>query len=180
MISGSIARRYAKALLLIGIDGKNYDALATEVESLARTIEGSHELSEVLSSPVFPLSQRRAVLEDVARRLGLSPMMHNFIMLLLDRDRVRVLPAIAREYRTLVDQQAGRVRAVITSARPLSLDQEQRIKAALEKRTGKTVLVETREDPALLGGVVAAIGDVVYDGSVRTQLAQLREQLVNE
>ena len=180
MIAGSIARRYAKALLLIGIDGRNYDALAAELESIARTVDGSLDLHLVRTNPVFPLSQRRAVLDEIVKRLGLQPVMRNFVMLLLDRNRVGALPSIAREYRKLVDAEAGRVRAVITSARPLSLDQEDRIKAALEKRTGKTVLVETRQDPALLGGVVAAIGDLVYDGSVRNQLAQLREQLLNE
>ena len=180
MIAGSIARRYAKALLLIGIDGRNYDALAAEIESLARTVAGSTELSDVLSNPVFPQSQRRAVLEDVAGRLGLSPVMLNFVRLLVDRSRIAAIGGIAREYRTLVDAQAGRVRAVVTSARPLSVEQEVRIKAALEKQTGKHVIVDMRHDPALLGGVVAQIGDIVYDGSVRSQLAGMREQLLAE
>ena len=138
------------------------------------------ELTMVLANPVFLLSQRRAVLDDIVKRLSLSPVMRNFTMLLMDRGRIGALSAIAREYGKLVDQQAGRVRALITSAKPLSLDQEGRIKAALERRTGKNVIVETRQDPALLGGVVTAIGDMVYDGSVRTQLAQLREQLLTE
>lgn len=180
MITGSIARRYAKALLEIGIANKRLDALGKELEAVAATIAGSSELRVTLDSPIFPLSQRRAVLEDVLRRLGGSQMMRNFMMLLLDRGRIGSVAAIAREHRALVDEQVGRLRAAITSAKPLSTAIESRLKAALEKRTGKIVLLEKREDPALLGGVVAQIGDMVYDGSVRTQLAAVREQLLSE
>ncbi len=91
-------------------------------------------------------------------------------MLLLDKGRIASLPDIARAHRTLVDEQAGRVRATVTSARPLDPLLETRLKTALEKLSGKKVIFEKREDPALLGGVVAQVGDIVYDGSVRTQL----------
>lgn len=179
MISGSIARRYARALLGIGIENKTYEGLGKEVERLGRTYSGSKELQVALENPVFPLSQRQKLLEDLCRRLALSRTTHHFAQLLLDRGRISYLPAIAREMRAMVDAQAGRVRAKVTSVQPLDVAAEVRIKAALEKATGKTVTLEKREDPALLGGVVVQIGDLVYDGSIVTQLERLRQDLLS-
>ena len=178
MIAGSIARRYAKALLEIGVANKTFDALNREVENAASTFASSQELATALDNPIFPLSKRKGLLEEIARRLALSKVVRNFLLLLLERGRITALPAIARELRALVDQHAGRVRARISTARPLAASVEARLKAALEKRTGKAVIIEKVEDPSLLGGIVTQIGDLVYDGSVRTQLQNLRQQLL--
>lgn len=178
MIAGSISRRYAKALLQLGVDGHNYDALGRELGHVNATIEGSDELREALTSPIFPLSQRKAILAEVLARLGVSKWVEHFVLLLMDRNRIAALPAITREYGLLADGQAGRVRALVTSATALSPTTERRLKLALEQRTGKQVIVEQRVDPSLIGGVVVQIGDLVYDGSVRIQLANLREQLL--
>jgi F-type H+-transporting ATPase subunit delta len=175
-----VARRYAKALLDIGVRQQTYDALGRELDRTADTFVRSPELKAVLDNPVFPLEKRRAVLEELARRLALSKVVRSFVMLLLDKGRIGALPDIARVHRTLVDEHAGRVRAVITSARPLDPTLERRLKAALERQSGKTVLLEKREDAAIIGGLVTQLGDLVYDGSVRSQLASLREELLAE
>lgn len=180
MITGSLARRYAKALLEIGVQKQTYDALGRELERFADTLKGSPELRNALENPVFPLDKRRLVLDELARRLALSKTVRNFVMLLLDKGRIAALPDIARVYRTLVDEHAGRVRATITSARPLDPLLETRLKTALERQSGKVVILEKKEDPAIVGGLVTQLGDVLYDGSVRTQLQQLREQLLSE
>jgi len=180
VITGSIARRYAKALLEIGIQQQTYDALGKELDRAADTLKGSPELRTALENPVFPLEQRRLVLDDVARRLALSKTLRNFVMLLLDKGRIASLADIARAHRALVDEHAGRIRATVTSARPLDPMLETRLKTALEKQSGKTVILEKREDAAIVGGLVTQLGDTVYDGSVRTQLAELREQLLSE
>ena len=101
-------------------------------------------------------------------------------MLFRSKGRIASLPDIARAHRALVDEHAGRVRATVTSARPLDPLLETRLKTALEKSSGKTVIFEKREDPAIMGGLVTQLGDTVYDGSVRTQLQQLREELLSE
>lgn len=178
MIVGSIARRYAKALLAIGIETRTFEALGRELERLGKTYKDSAELREALTNPVFPLSQRQQLLDELGRRLSLSRTTQHFVQLLLTRGRIGYVPDIARELRVLVDAQANRVRATVTSARPLDIAAEVRIKASLERATGKTVILEKREDPALLGGVVTQIGDVVYDGSLITQLNNLRQSLL--
>ena len=177
---GSIARRYAKALLAIGIEQKTFEGLGREMERLAKAYSENAELREALGNPVFPLSQRRKLLEELGRRLAVSRTISHFALMLLERGRINYLPDITRKLRELVDEQAGRVRAKITSARPLDIGTEVRIKTALEKATGKTVVLEKREDPSLIGGVVTQLGDVVYDGSVVTQLSNLRQQILGE
>jgi F-type H+-transporting ATPase subunit delta len=90
-----------------------------------------------------------------------------------------LLPAIARAYRDMTDAHVGRVRADVTSAEELAPATLDRVRRSLEQRTGKKVLVTPRVDPTLIGGVVARVGDLVLDGSVRTQLEDLRARLVN-
>jgi F-type H+-transporting ATPase subunit delta len=178
MVTGSLARRYAKALLAIGVEQKSYDAFGQELDRVARAMHDYPELRNALTNPVFRIEKRRLILEELARKLAVSKIVHNFVLLLLDKGRIGALPDIARVYHTLVDEQAGRVRATVTSAQPLDEKLTERLKTALEKQSGKTVILEKRQDPAIVGGVVTQIGDLVYDGSVRTQLEQLREQLL--
>ena len=180
MVSGMLARRYAKALLDIGIQQQTYDALGKELDRTAAVFTSSHELRTALENPVFPLEKRRMVLDELARRLGLSRVVRNFVMVLLEKGRINALPDIARAHHALVDEHAGRIRATVTSARPLDPALEQRLRTALEKQSGKVVLLEKKEDPSIVGGVITQLGDLVYDGSVRTQLAQLREELLAE
>jgi F-type H+-transporting ATPase subunit delta len=180
MVLGSLARRYAKALLEIGIRQQTFDAFGKELDRAADTFARSPELKSALENPVFPLDKRRLILDELARRLALSKVVRNFVMLLLEKGRIGSLPDIARAHRGLVDEHAGRLRATVTSARPLDPALELRLKNALERQSGKTVLLEKREDKEIVGGLITQLGDLVYDGSVRSQLALLREQLLAE
>ena len=180
MITGSLARRYAKALLEIGVQQQTYDALGKELDRAAETLKNSPELRHALENPVFPIEKRKLIMDELARRLALSKTVRNFIMLLLDKGRIARLPDISRVYLGLVDEHAGRVRATVVSARPLDPMLETRLKTALEKQSGKVVIFEKREDPSILGGLITQLGDTLYDGSVRTQLQDLREELLSE
>lgn len=176
MLSGSVARRYARAVLLIGQQHNNYDVLAGEVDRLAATYDKSPELRGMLENPAFTVAQRQAVINEIVGRLGLSKTIHHFASLLLERGRLSQLPGIARNLRLLVDEQAGRVRARVTSAQPLDAATEARLARAIGKTTGRTVLIEKKVDPALLGGIVTQVGDLVYDGSLATEIQQLRDR----
>jgi F-type H+-transporting ATPase subunit delta len=177
MIVGSIARRYAKALLALGAEEANLEPMLGQLEDLTRALAQSSELRQALSDPVFPLAERRAALDALGARLGVTRTVRSFTMLLLDRGRVLALPDITREFRGLVDARAGRVRARVTSARPLSPELEARLRTLLEQRLGKRVVLEKLEDPTLLGGLTAEVGDLLYDGSLRHHLEALQALL---
>lgn len=179
MIAGSLARRYARALFDLGSATNTYDQIGREVEDLAASYEGSRELAEALTNPVFPMTKRRAVLEALLTRAAVSKATRNFALLILDRQRIPYLPAIARELRAMVDEKAGRIRAEVTSTAPLPAEATARIQAILERASGKKVILESRQDAALLGGVVTRLGDLVYDGSIRTQLELMRERFLS-
>jgi F-type H+-transporting ATPase subunit delta len=136
-------------------------------------------LRQTLENPVFRPSEKRAVLEQILPRVAPTAEVRRLALLLLERRRILLLPAIARAYRDLADAHTGQVRAKVTSAEQLAPAALERVRRSLEQRTGKKVIVEAAVDAALIGGVVAQVGDLVLDGSVRTQLADLRQKLVN-
>jgi F-type H+-transporting ATPase subunit delta len=178
-LGGSVARRYARALFDIGVSKGSFETLGQELEALATLYADSAELRQALENPVFKPSQKRALLESLLPRVAPSPAARNFALLLLERNRIGVLPAIARAYQEMTDAQLGRVRAVVTSARPLDPLAVTEIQRALEKRTGQKVILKTEVDPELIGGVVARVGSLVFDGSLRTKLATLQSRLLN-
>jgi F-type H+-transporting ATPase subunit delta len=125
-------------------------------------------------------AERRAALQGLAGPLGLSPLLTHFLSFLIDQRRTRDLAAIHEDYVRLAEEAAGRVRGEVVSATPLDPAQLARIRAALARRMGRELDLAIRVDPDLLGGLVARVGDLVFDGSLRTQLAQLRAQLTGE
>jgi F-type H+-transporting ATPase subunit delta len=176
---GSVARRYARALFAIGVDKGSYEAFGRELAALAETYADAPELREALSNPVFRFDQRVAILDKLLPRVAPSPELRSFAQLLLDRRRIGALPAIARAYKEMVDEKLGRVQALVTSAKPLDPGTAASVQRALERRTGKKVVLESTVDPSLIGGIVARVGDLVFDGSLRTRLETLRSRILN-
>lgn len=178
MTEGSLARRYAKALLALGQETNEVDALGAQLDRLvALTGANDNQIGAVMSNPGFTPSERRAVLEAVLPRLGATPLFINFVRLVLDKDRFAAVPDIAREYRVLADSVANRVRATVTTAAPASPELLREITTALSTATGKQVVVEAKVDPALLGGMLARVGSRLFDASLRTRLDTLQVAL---
>ena len=177
MISGSLARRYAKAVFQIGVEQGGLDKLGTDIRSFAAAMKESHELEAVLTSPAIQRAERRKIVDALLQRLGVVSTTRNLLYVLLEGERLGTLPAIARELDRMIENKAGRVSAEVVSAKPLEPAQLSELVAVLEKLSGKKVTVQKREDPELLGGVVAKVGDTIYDGSLRTQLSTLRDDL---
>jgi F-type H+-transporting ATPase subunit delta len=178
-MAGSVSRRYARALFSIGVDRGSFEQLGKELDAIAELWAGSPELREALANPVFKASEKRAVLESLLPRIAPTPDVQKFVLLLLERRRLPAVGAVARAYREMADLHTGRVRAQVTSAQPLGAAELDRVRQSLARRTGKQVIVEASVDPGLIGGVVARVGDLVLDGSVRTQLGMLRVKLLN-
>jgi F-type H+-transporting ATPase subunit delta len=176
---GSVARRYARALFDIGVSKGSYESLGGELAELAATYQGSPELRQTLENPVFKLGQRRGILEKILPRVAPSREVTSFALLLLERGRINALPAIARSYKEMVDDILGRVQATVTSAKPLDPATTAQVQRALERRTGKKVVLTTAIDPDLIGGIVARVGDLVFDGSLKSRLETLRSRILN-
>jgi F-type H+-transporting ATPase subunit delta len=177
MVTGSLARRYARAVLEIGTADGKLDKMGADLRSLAKAMHESTELVTALTNPAIRRADRRRVIDALLERIGAEPHTKNLVYLLLDGERLSSVEAISREVNAMIEAKSGRMAAEVTSARPLDAAQLTQITAALEKLSGKKVAVTKREDPNLLGGVVAKLGDTVYDGSLRTQLRTLRDEL---
>lgn len=181
MIPGSLARRYARALLGLAETPAQRDRFADDMTKLAQLARqrdvNNISVLTTLSADRYPLSERRKLLETLARRVGADAMVTKFVVHVLERGRIAGLLQIDRAYRKMADEAAGRVLAHATSAKPLGPDAVAKLKRALEQATGKQVILETNVDPELIGGVVTRVGSYVLDGSVRSQLESLRTSL---
>jgi F-type H+-transporting ATPase subunit delta len=177
MITGSIARRYAKALFGLASERGRIEPWSQTLDALKAAVAASPELREVLANPVYSKEQRRAIAAKLAAALGLEEEPANLLSLLAERNRLGYLDAIVDTFRALADEKLGRLRARVVSAVPLEGGAVEGIAARLAQVTKAEVLIDRVVDPALLGGVVAQVGSMVYDGSVRTQLEDLRRTL---
>jgi F-type H+-transporting ATPase subunit delta len=176
----AVARRYAKALWELASQESRLEAVAQELQRFEHVLAGEPGLRNVLLLPWTKAAAKRAIVVSVSERLGLSPLARNFLALVAQRRRLVLLAEIREAYDALVDQAAGRVRARVRSAAPLTEAQRAAIRERLGRRLGKTVLLETAVDPALLGGFVAEVGSRLLDMSVRGQLAGLRERITRD
>jgi len=178
MRSPAAARRYARALFSLARDEGRVDAVRAELDDLSQLFEENTELRQAIFRPLHPGVERRAVLQAVCQRLGSSITVRNFCAFLVDQRRVIDLEAICQAYLQLADAAAGRTHARVVSASPLRDEQRERLRRALSARTGQQVEFEESVDTSLLGGAVATVGSLVFDGSLRTQLEQLRASLM--
>lgn len=177
MITGSIARRYAKALFSLAVETGRVEAWNDALLALQKAVDAAPELRDVLQNPAYTRDQRRAVVASLAKALQLDEAPSSLLFLLGDRNRLGSLSAIVLAYRDLADRELGRVRARVTSAVALDDATVGALADRLAAATRKKVLVERVVDPAVLGGLVTQVESLVYDGSLRTQLEDLRKSL---
>ena len=175
MADGSLARRYARALEALGEEGDCIDRVQNDLATFEQVLGlGDGVLRGALENPGLTTVERREVLDQVLSRLDLHPHVANFLRLLVDKHRFEVLSQIHREFLVMADEHFGRVRASVVTAHAASAGIKDEIVRTLEASTGLTVLVDFSVNPALLGGLVARVGDTVYDASVRGRLDALR------
>jgi len=180
MADGSLARRYARALIDLGDGQSGRDRLVGDLNTFSEVLDtGDGSLRAALVNPGIPVDQRRGVLDAVLGRVDVHTYVKNFVRLLLDKNRFTVLPDIQREAQAMADEQSGRVRAVVTTARKLDQDTMRTIQRALSSASGKHVIARFRTNPRLIGGMVAKVGDTVYDASVRSRLMDIHQSLTS-
>ena len=173
----AVARRYAKALLLIGKEDGQAEKYREELDGMAGLMVGDKTLEQAICNPLYNSEGRKKVLRAVIEKLNLSDVMKSFLLLLFDKGRIGFLSNISDFYQKFADELKGVARASLVSASDLSSETVDKIRAALSDRTGKDIILEVEKDPSLIGGIVTRIGDLVLDGSIKTQLLSMRESL---
>jgi F-type H+-transporting ATPase subunit delta len=172
-----IAKRYAKALFNLAKDEGQIDQYGQELDGFVQLLGHLPDLANAIQNPLYPEGVRKSVFDSIAAKAGLTPIMKSFVDLLISKSRVGSLSEISDYYRRLIDENANVARAELTAAVELDEQTISDIAATLAKMTGKQIVVDFRQDPSLIGGVVARIGDLVLDGSIRSQLQGIKETL---
>ncbi len=173
----AIARRYAKALLLIGKEDGNAETYRAELEGVANLISQNDELEQAICNPLYGAAGRKKVLETMIVKIDVSVVMRSFLLLLFDKGRIGFVASISDFYQKLADELKGVARASLVSATELSSEAVEKIRATLSQKTGKDIILDVEQDPSLIGGIVTRMGDLVLDGSIKTQLLNMRESL---
>jgi F-type H+-transporting ATPase subunit delta len=173
----AIARRYAKALLLIGKEDGQTEKYRQELGKFVQILDREKQLADTIANPLYNYGERERVLREVLGKLSLTKAMSSFLMLLFKKGRIGFISSINEFYQMLADEVKGVARASLISASELSAETIDKIRSALSKKTGKKVVLEVNQDPGLIGGIITRIGDLVLDGSIKTQLLNMKESL---
>jgi F-type H+-transporting ATPase subunit delta len=176
----SSAPRYARAFAEVA-ESAGLDAIAAErqMRDFAETLADSRELREFLETPSIEMVNKLKVLDAIAARIGMFVQVRNLVAVILEHHRLAELGQIVDAYRDLADEHAGAVEARVTSSRALNKADRAQLEAQIARLAGAQVRASYAEDASLLGGAIVEIGSTIYDGSVRGQLQQLRQKLVN-
>ena len=173
----TVARRYAKALLIIGKEDGQAETYREELDAFSGLISKEKELEQAITNPLYDALSRKKVLQAIIDKVEISKVMESFLLLLFDKGRIGFLSDINEFYQKLADELKGIARASLVSATELSSETVEKIRTTLSQRTGKDIVLEVDHDPELIGGIVSRIGDLVLDGSIKTQLLNMRESL---
>jgi len=177
LIGSKISRRYAKALLSLGQEDGHYEEYGQNLQEFAKFCSANREFFQVISNQIFSVEDRKKIMETVLEKSSFSDVGKNFLRLLLDKNRIRAIEEITDHYSRLTDEISNITRADIITAKPLKEDALNKLVQTLKGLTKKEVEVNVQEDESIMGGLIVKTGDLVLDGSVKTQLEGLRESL---
>ena len=178
MTNRGSAVRYARALFDVAKEEADTRQVGREIAAFAKLVADHEMLARTLGNPAIPAPRKRAVVEQLIARAGtVSPVVSKLLLLLAERDKLTLLPELVSAYEARLMDDAKVVRAQVTTAVELPADRIAKLQEGLARATGRQVQLETRVDPAIIGGAVARIGSTVYDGSVTTQLEKVKERL---
>lgn len=177
MIGLVLAKRYAKAAIDLAQEAGTVAEVGNDLERVAELFAESADLVHVFSDPTIAPDLKEKVLGDILAKGSIQELTTRFIHVLNEKNRILGIGEISRSYRDLSDQLANRTRARVVSASKLKDKDKNRIQEALSRISGKDVILEVEVDESLLGGVVAYMGSQVYDGSLKNQLAQIKDSL---
>ena len=172
-----LAKRYAKAIFTVGQEQKKYEEYNDVLQGLAGLYSTHPEVIDALTNPLYPMDVKEKVMKGIVGSMKVDKIMGNFLNLLVQKKRAEILPEIATAYQTMVDEAKNISHGNDISAIELSDQLKGNVQKILEKLTGKKVELTTSVDPSIIGGIIAQVGDLVLDGSIKTQLAGLKDSI---
>jgi F-type H+-transporting ATPase subunit delta len=175
-----IAKRYSKAFFALAAEEAKYEDYYNELNNFCTILETNQNLKGFLNNPMFAQSDKAAVTRDILAKVKVSPLTASFLKLLVDKRRISALSDILVCYQDYMDEVLGNVRVQVKTAYKLSDELTAQIIETMEKITGKKVEMEAERDTSLMGGIVVKVRDTLYDGSIKTQLSNIRELLREE
>jgi len=174
-----IAKRYAKALVQLAEEKKVVDNTRADLAAFVEAVDSLPALQKLLASPVFTPENKKAVIKELAGKLGMQPATQRFVEHLAETGRIRHIKEMYEAFQEILAERTNRAMARLTTAAVISPADLAEIKKKLEALTGKQVDIDSRIDASLIGGAKAQIGSTVYDGSIKNQLSKMRNQLMN-
>jgi F-type H+-transporting ATPase subunit delta len=175
-LRGATARRYAQAVFDLAKDSNTLDQWLADLKAVS-AVFGSHGAASTLQDPGVKQEDQRRIINEQLAALKTQPMVVNLLYMLVQRQRLALLPRIVESYQQLYNKAKGIVVADVTSAVPLDEALQKRVVAELSKITGKTIELRVHQDPSILGGLITRIGDELIDASVFARLAELGQRL---
>lgn len=179
MIGNAVSKRYASALFSIGKDkGETLlDSFSATLQTLAGAVEENAQLKELVFSPVITPEEKKSLIMSILGLCQAGDIEKSFCSLLADKGRLALLPAIAADFKAMLDEAKGISRGLVTTAVDLEQNKKIEILSQLEKQTGRKLELSYAVNPQILGGIILKVGDIVYDASLRAQLDNLRESI---
>ena len=174
-----VARRYAKALAGIAQDQDSLLQTQAELAAVTALVRGNADLERLAFYPLLAPALKAKALDAVLAAAGISATVRRFFGVVAGAARLDLVYELASAFDELVDERMGVVEASVQTAQPLSAAQAEALTRALARRTGKTVKLQWRQDPSILGGVKAQVGSTVYDASIQGQLRLLKARLLS-
>ena len=175
-----IADRYATALIETAEQAKTLDSVEKNIETLAAMLNGSDDLKNLISSPVFSREQQQAALVALGQTAGFDRLTQNFLGVLSQNRRLYSLNAIIKAFRGELSKRRGEVKASVRSAFPLTAEQERTLQDSLKKSLGFNVHLDLSVDRSLLGGMIVTVGSRMIDDSVKSKLERLKQAMQSQ
>ena len=173
-----IARRYAKALVNLAEKGNDLDNAGKNLTALTEVYVDNKELREVLSDTKVSSRLKQEILKGVLNEIKVPALVNTFSRYLLAKRRIDFLPGIERAFNLLLQEKLGRIEAEVTAAHELPKETVMKLEKAISRYSGKNAEVNVTIDPSIIGGIITRIGSMVIDGSIHTQLNQIRQSII--
>lgn len=180
MIISSVSLKYARALADVALENRIHEQVLRELSAVDQLLKTHKDLRETFANPAIPLAAKRGIMEELGRRMSLSKVVVNFVLVLLEKARIHQFEQMAGAYQRVLDERQGIIQADVFSVQAVNDSVKRRLHDAVSGLTGKRVKMNYQQDASLIGGIKMQIGSTVFDGSIRTQLEEIRKRLAME